>query len=220
MIEPILLLLDPMSDQHGDFIDYDLVLFELSSVGWQPLFPDTALPHEETAIGAFHYPGDPDGTPPLIPHPSGNANQQRQQTTQELLRVFRVLGQKNISVGKRLTAIQNPSSNIMAYDLALTSGSSGAPLFRFDGPVNTFCGIHIGGEYYQDGRWPQGWNHGYSVLNPHFVLMYLRYVVPFWSRDTGGIPDAVRLYVRAHHGVIHAHRGWLSDDHADMLLSL
>ena len=48
-----------MSDQHGDFIDYDLVLFELSSVGWQPLFPDTALPQEETAIGAFHYPGDP-----------------------------------------------------------------------------------------------------------------------------------------------------------------
>lgn len=33
----------------------------------------------------------------------------------------------------------------MAYDLALHSGSSGAPLFRFDAPDNTFCGVHIGG---------------------------------------------------------------------------
>lgn len=31
------------------------------------------------------------------------------------------------------------------------------------------------GEYYQDERWPQGWNHVYTVSHPHFVLMYLCY---------------------------------------------
>jgi hypothetical protein len=73
----------------------------------------------------------------------------------------------------------------MAFDLAMTSGSSGAPLFRLDAPANTFCGVNIGGmfyhllmcifslhyeiQYYQDERWPQGWNHAYTVANPYFV---------------------------------------------------
>ncbi len=65
------------------------------------------------------------------------------------------------------------------------------------------------GEYFIDQRFPKGWNHAYSVANPHFVLMYVRYVVPHW-RDHG-IPDQVRSYVRAHHDVIIAHRGWLGD---------
>ncbi len=35
----------------------------------------------------------------------------------------------------------------MAYDISLTNGSSGAPIFRFDSPNNVFCGIHIGGVF-------------------------------------------------------------------------
>ncbi len=49
--------------------------------------------------------------------------------------------------------------------------------------------------------------------------MYVRYVVPHW-REHHQIPDEVRAYVRAHHGTINDHRGWLTDQLADWLLSL
>jgi len=134
--------------------------------------------------------------------------------------VFRVLGCKNISVGKRLTATVHPSDSVIAYDMAMTSGSSGAPLFRFDAPANTFFGIHLGGECYQDEQWPVGWNHGYTVANPHFALMYLRYVLPAWEQAPNGVPEAVRQYVQANHDIINAHQPWLTNERADVLLSL
>jgi hypothetical protein len=74
------------------------------------------------------------------------------------------------------------------------------------------------GEYFQDDQWPAGWNHGYSVSNPHFVLMYVKYVIPFW--DETALPQEIRLFVRAHHSVINAHQDWLTHVRANWLLSL
>jgi len=93
---------DPMSEQHGDFVDFDIALFVAPDLNWRPLFPDVVVPQGGAKIGAIHYPGDPDGAIPPIPHPSGRAELARQPTAAELLRVFRVVGQKNISVGTRL----------------------------------------------------------------------------------------------------------------------
>lgn len=211
-----------LSTQQDDFKDFDIALFtlpshpwhKLFSHDWSPLFPDINIPNEGAGVAAIHYPGDPNGPEVFsIPGPGVNRNI----PVGTYLRIFRVLGQKSISVGKRLIATDNPSNNIMAYDLAMLAGSSGAPIVRLDAPPNTFCGIHIGGEYYQDHRYPRGWNHGYTVANPHFVLLYLRYVVPFWGME---IPEEVRLYVRTHHNIINAHRNWLSSTVADELLLL
>lgn len=108
-----------MSEQHDDFIDFDVALFVAPGVTWPPLFPDVLLPQEGAKIAAIHYPGDPgiicmpqfiylllaDGTIPSIPHPSGSAHLTKQTTYAELLRVFRVIGQKNISVGTRLVRV-------------------------------------------------------------------------------------------------------------------
>jgi len=138
---------------------------------------------------------------------------------QDVEEIFPVLGQKTLSAGKRLTATQYRSDNILAYDLAMFSGSSGAPIIRVDAPADTFCGIHIGGENYQDSCWPIGWNHAYSVTNPHFVLLYVRYVVPHWQQS-GMMPHEVQSYVRAHSDIIYAHKGWLGAQLADWLLSL
>ncbi len=60
-------LLDPMSEQHDDFKDFDIALFTLPSSPWQtlfptdwsPLFPDVVIPGQGVTIIAIHYPGDP-----------------------------------------------------------------------------------------------------------------------------------------------------------------
>ncbi len=67
------LLLDPMSQQHGDFSDFDISLFTLPSppwhtlfpTDWSPLFPDTVIPMQGADIAVIHYPGDPGNCLPL-----------------------------------------------------------------------------------------------------------------------------------------------------------
>lgn len=48
-----------MSEQHGDFVDFDIALFVAPGLNWRPLFPDVAVPQGGAKIGAIHYPGDP-----------------------------------------------------------------------------------------------------------------------------------------------------------------
>lgn len=60
-------LLDPVSEQHGDFQDFNIALFTLPSppwhtlfpTDWSPLFPDVVIPGQGETIAAIHYPGDP-----------------------------------------------------------------------------------------------------------------------------------------------------------------
>lgn len=57
-------LLDPMSEQHSDFVDFDIALFTLPNppwhtlfpFDWSPLFPDVIIPGQGETIVSIHYP--------------------------------------------------------------------------------------------------------------------------------------------------------------------
>jgi len=206
---------EPMNPaQNTDFADFDLCLYELPASpwhtlfpgDWSPLFPATTIPNVGQKIVVIHYPADPAHSVEYsIRHPITNVESRRNMATL-LSEIFEVPGFKMLSFGDRL-AILTPDDEILCYDAQVISGSSGGALVDANGPANTFFGVHIGGEPYSDHRFPFGWNHGYSVNHPAFVLLYLRYVIPRWGQP---VPNEVVAYVRLHHNLINQHTVWLN----------
>jgi hypothetical protein len=48
-----------MSEQHKNFVDFDVALLLAPDLNWRPLLPDIVVPQVGAKIGVIHYPGDP-----------------------------------------------------------------------------------------------------------------------------------------------------------------
>jgi len=125
--------------------------------------------------------------------------------------LFFGLGRKAGSFGNVLAA----DKGILTYDCSLFSGASGGFIVATKDKNKLFCGFHEGGDFHVASETP--YNYGYSTNHAAVVVMYAKYVYPAF-KAAGGIPPHLVQYFSAHKDIIEAHKAFINNDIASILI--